>query len=256
MPGEVRVERDHTEQLTDETAMALQDHLTDIIALAWFVLVVRGYDLASRLPAIRRHSINAAVQAQREAWMGEMASREVRIFDAQLVGWLSNANVFFASTSAITIGGLAALLGSGDTARQIVASLPYAAQTPPVLWELKVLFLLTVMVYAFFKFAWAFRLSHYVLIMVGATPPYDSPEAARREAHALATARLLGIVGEHANNGLRAFYYAIAGLAWFYHPLAFMAITTGVLIMNIRRDHFSRARAVIDGKGPLPPLRV
>ncbi|MDX2289756.1 MAG: DUF599 domain-containing protein [Hyphomicrobiaceae bacterium] len=236
--------------------MAIQDYLVDILAMIWFVFVVRGYDLVLRLPHIRERSINTAVQIKREMWMREMANREVRIFDAQLIGWLSNANVFFASTSALTIGGLAALLGSGETARQIVASLPYAAATPPVLWELKVLFLMAVMVYAFFKFAWAFRLSHYVLIMVGATPPYDSPDAAKREAHALATARLLGIVGEHANHGLRAFYYAIAGLAWFYHPLAFIAVAAGVLVMTIRRDHFSRARAVISGDGPLPPLRV
>ena len=34
----------------------------------------------------------------------------------------------------------------------------------------KQLLIMAIFVYAFFKFAWAFRLSHYASIMIGATP--------------------------------------------------------------------------------------
>ncbi len=64
-----------------------------------------------------------------------------------------------------------------------------------------------------------FRLSHYTAIMIGATP-LPTAEPALIEAHAVRTARLIGIAAEHTNSGLRSFYHAIAAIAWFFtHPL-------------------------------------
>ncbi|MDX2257605.1 MAG: DUF599 family protein [Hyphomicrobiaceae bacterium] len=232
--------------------MTSPDYVLDVAAFVVFASVVVGYELATRIPALYRHSIHAAVQRHRHGWFQVMAGRESRIVDAQLLGWLSNGNAFFASTSAIAIGGLAALLGAGERARELVGSLPYAAATSPLLWEVKVLLLMAIIVFAFFKFAWAFRLSHYTVIMVGATPAHDSQDTAERARHAAAAANVLGIVGEHANSGLRAFHYAIAGLAWFYHPVALMVVTGVVLAVIVRRDHFSRARAFLREAGPGP----
>ena len=47
-----------------------------------------------------------------------------------------------------------------------------------MLWEAKTIGLAVIFVYAFFKFAWSYRLYNYVAIMLGATPPV------RREGHA------------------------------------------------------------------------
>ena len=41
----------------------------------------------------------------------------------------------------------------------------------PALWELKMLGLIVIFVYTFFKFAWSYRLFNYFAIMVGAAPP-------------------------------------------------------------------------------------
>ena len=221
--------------------------LLDLIALGWFVSIIAAYEFISTRPRFYTTSIAAYVQNHRRVWMIEMSNRDNRIVDGQLLGWLVNANAFFASTTVIVIGGLAALLSYGDQARLIVESLPYASQTSTTLWEVKVIFLMMIMIYAFFKFAWAFRLSHYTVMMMGATPAHDSPDAEGRLRHAYRTAELLGLVGSHSNLGLRSFYYTIAGLMWFFNPFAFMVATTWVVIILVRRDFYSHSRAILRG---------
>ena len=223
---------------------------TDVIAFAWFILTVSLYRLMLRIPGLERRSIVGAVQEHRVLWMRNMAQRDPRVLDAVLLGSLSQGNAFFASTAAIGIGGLAALFGSGEKVQLIIERLPYAQKSTATLYELKLVLLMAIFVYAFFKFAWAFRLSHYVAILIGSTP-FPKPELIEDcEIHARRTARLIGIAAEHANGGLRAFYYASAALTWFYHPLLFMVSTTGILLIMIRRDHFSRSRRILNGMWP------
>lgn len=220
----------------------------DLIAFAVFVVLIGGYHVITGYRPLVDRSIVGAVQAQRVVWMRNMAARDVRIVDAQLLASLSQGNAFFASTSAIGIGGLAAMIGSGDQVQKLFERLPYAAQSSPVVWELKLILLISIFIYAFFKFAWAFRLAHYTAIMIGATPIANGSNHADCEEHALRTARLIGIAGEHSNSGLRAFYCAIAALAWFYHPIAFMIATAWVLSILVRRDFFSRSRRLLFGQ--------
>ncbi len=220
----------------------------DLIAFITFVVLIGGYHIITGYRPLVDRSIVGAVQAQRVAWMQNMAARDVRIVDAQLLASLSQGNAFFASTSAIGIGGLAAMIGSGDQVQKLFERLPYAAQSTPVVWEMKLILLITIFIYAFFKFAWAFRLAHYTAIMIGATPISNGSNQADCDAHALRTARLIGIAGEHSNSGLRAFYAAIAALAWFYHPLAFMLASVWVLTILIRRDFLSRSRRLLMGQ--------
>jgi uncharacterized membrane protein len=102
-----------------------------------------------------------------------------------------------------------------------------------------------IFIYAFFKFAWAFRLSHYAAIMIGAAPVAGVGDAEASKDHAERTAKLIGIAAEHANSGIRSFYHAIAALTWFFHPLLFMFATTWVILILARRDFFSRSLGLI-----------
>ena len=218
----------------------------DLIAFVWFLVSILGYRMIAGFGPLERISIVGAVQRQRERWLRNMALRDQRIVDAQLLGGLSQGNAFFASTTALIVGGLLATLGSGERVQALIERLPYVARASPVLMELKLLLLVAIFVYAFFKFAWAFRLSHYAAIMIGATPilePGKNEPAC--EAHALRTARLIGLAAEHANGGIRAFYYAAAALAWLFHPFALIAASTWVVLILLRRDFFSRSRRLL-----------
>lgn len=216
----------------------------DLAALAYFLVAIAVYRIVLGRTRMGDASLIGAIQAQRVTWMQNMAKRENRMLDAILLGNLGQGNAFFASTSAIAVGGLAASVGSGEKVQAMLERLPYVAPSSSVVWELKLLLIMGVFIYAFFKFAWGFRLSHYAAIMIGATPlAAEAPDVC--DQHARRTAHLIGIAAEHTNSGLRSFYHAIAAIAWFFHPLLFIAATTWVLLILIRRDFFSRARATI-----------
>ncbi len=215
----------------------------DFAAIAWFAAAVALFDTLLKL--FRARTIAGAIQAQREQWMRNMAGRDNRLVDTGILQTLSHGNAFFASTSAIAIGGLAALMGSGDTAQGLIERIPYVAKSSGALFEIKLVLLATLFIFAFFKFAWAFRLSHYTGIMIGATPIPDGSNLAACEHHAQLTADLIGVAADHANTGLRSYYYAIGALAWFFHPLLFILATTWVVIILVRREFFSRSYRII-----------
>ena len=221
--------------------------LLDALAVAWFAVTFIGYQNLSRFAWFEQRSIAGAVQRHRVAWMRNMALRENRMSDSMLMQQLGQGNAFFASTSAIAIGAIVSLLGAGDKMQAVIEKLPLVARTDGAIFDLKLLLLIGVFVYAFFKFAWGFRLSHYCGIMIGATPQASAENRAECEVHADAVSSLIGIAADHTNRGLRAFYYAIAAMAWFFHPIAFIAATTWVLLILIRRDFFSRSRRLLAG---------
>src|SRR3954454_6296856 len=148
----------------------------------------------------------------REYWMRRMLERENRMVDMQIMAALQNGTAFFASTSLIAIGGSLTLTRSPDDMIALAAFLPFGAQEPRAAWEAKTMGLCVIFVYAFFKFAWAFRLYIYVAIMLGATPAATEKETAAAEAHILRTARLFTAAGRHFNRGQRAFFFALGYL--------------------------------------------
>lgn len=221
----------------------------DAAAILWFVLAVGGYRFIAELGPLKSRSIVGAVQAMRVQWLRTMAVRENRLMDAFLMNTLGQGNAFFASTSAIAIGGLATILPAGDRARALLDGMPLVVASTPIMWDIKVLFLIAIFVYAFFKFAWAYRLSHYTAILIGATPIETANNAEECRRHGEGIAALTGVAADHANAGLRSYYYAMAAFSWFLHPVLFMAATAWVVLILVRRDFFSRSKAIIAGMG-------
>lgn len=189
----------------------------------------------------------ASVMAgHRQRWMSAMIERDNRMLDVNILGNLLNGAAFFASTSILAVGGLFALLGATEEAIAILADLPIAVVTTGSAWQVKVLLLITVLIFAFFKFAWAFRLFNYCSVLIGATPTAGT-EPREAEVMAERAARIGTLAARHSNGGLRAYYFAIAGLGWFVHPLVFMAAAVWVIYVIYRRDFRSRSlRALRD----------
>jgi len=224
----------------------------DLAGLSVALIAIIGFESLTRLTWMERRGLSGCVQRQRQRWIENMARREQRHIDAILVSSLSQSNAFFASTSVIAIGGLAAVMGAADSAQSMLERLPFVARSPATLWELKILFIIGILVYAFFKFAWAFRLSHYTVIMFGAMPLNMGSEQARdseaaRALHIAQTAQMLGLVGDHANSGLRSCYYALATTAWLFHPVLLMIAIVAVVMILARREFMSRATSIVCG---------
>jgi uncharacterized membrane protein len=200
--------------------------LHDAIALLWFIAAWVGYSLFARSGRAHDKTISAAMNRYRRIWQHEMIRREIRLMDINgLVSLAQNVN-FFASTTIFAIGGLFALLGASDRAIGALADLPFAVHTTRSVWEVKVMLLIVLLVYAFFKFAWASRLSNYCTILIGAAPPIGDAKA---DAHAERTARMTNLMGHHFNRGLRAYFFALAYLGWFVNPWVMIVATTWVV---------------------------
>jgi uncharacterized membrane protein len=213
----------------------------DILALGFFVLEWAVYAVTLEHTAYGRDSLSARMHLYREIWMRRLLEREARMVDMQVMASLQNGTAFFASTSLLAVGGALALLRSTKEALAVLGELPINLSPSPALWEIKCVGLILIFIYAFFKFAWSYRLFNYVAILLGAMPPArlrDSPEA---ESHVIRTTRLFEAAGRHFNRGQRAFFFALAYLGWFVSPWVLFVSTAAVVIVTWRRQFASSA---------------
>ena len=144
------------------------------------------------------------------------------------------------------------------TGLQVAGDLSIPVADSRALWEIKVLGLMLIFAYGFFKFGWAYRLFNYSSIVMGAVPEKGrAPDEVIRKMAAQA-GDLNVLAGRHFNRGQRAFFFSIGFLGWFAGPYVFAATTLAVLLVLIRRQFASRARAaVLSGQYPSgdSPLR-
>lgn len=217
----------------------------DWLALGWFVACWLGYAwLADSTPLYRR-SVSAAMSENRRRWMRTMLTREMRMVDTTIQSSLIHGVAFFASTSIFVVGGLVAMLGATDQAIAVLRDLPFAAPTTRPVWEMKLLFLIVIFVYAFFKFVWAFRLFNYCSILIGGAPLVSGTPSERELAHVDRIATLNTRAAAHFNRGVRAYSFALALLGWFINPWVFIAATTWVTLVLQRREFRSMSRMVM-----------
>jgi uncharacterized membrane protein len=220
--------------------------LADLLAFAWFLGAWIGYSLVIENTAKGRSGLNAYMNLYRDQWMHQLLARDVRIVDSQVTAALQNGTAFFASTSLIAVGGTLTLLRSTVQLTSVVEALPFGVAPTPEMWELKIMGLAIIFVYAFFKFAWSYRLYNYFAIMVGAAPPTAEKDTQAARAFAHRAARLCADAGLHFNRGQRGFFFALGYLGWFLGPLELALATTGVLIVMWRRQFDSVARKAFD----------
>ena len=225
--------------------------VADYVGLAFFAAAWLAYYLmVERTPAGRR-SLNRVMNAHRYAWMRGLRGRENRIIDANINASLQNGTAFFASTSLLAIGGSLTLLRSTDEVLTIFAEMPLGFATTRLAWEMKVIGLTVIFVYAFFKFAWSYRLFNYAAILIGAVPNPGSSQD-EMDLAAWRAASMNTVAGRHFNRGQRAVFFTLAYLGWFVSAYVLMATTAAVLVVMSRRQFASDALAALS-RGPWPP---
>ena len=219
----------------------------DLLAFCFYFASWLGYTAFADHSRWRDRSIMKLMDDYREQWMLEMLNRDVRIMDANIISGLQNGAAFFASTTIFALGGLIAALGASEQAIGLLATLPLVDAGTPETWQIKMLLLIAVMAYAFFKFAWTFRIQNYCSILLGATQ--TEPGAGEENtAMALRTARMSALAARHFNRGLRAYFFALAALAWFLHPTLFIGTVVYVLYVLYRREFRSKSLQALQGK--------
>lgn len=224
----------------------------DYAAAAWFLVSWFGFNLLIDISPLKKKTLSHAMETYRRGWMHTMAGREVRIMDTGIMAGLQQGTAFFASTSLLAIGGCFALLDATERIVQVAGDLSVPVAQSRVLWEIKVLGLVLIFAYAFFKFGWAYRLFNYASIVMGAVPERTATDPANMEKMAEQAGELNVLAGRHFNRGQRAFFFSIGFLGWFAGPLAFAVTTAAVLVVLLRRQFASKARkAVLSGQYPI-----
>ncbi len=205
-----------------------------LLALSWF-----GYAALADSRAWGPRSLSAAMNVQRLHWLQAMAERDNRIGDAALIGNLMRSVSFFASTTILILGGLVALIGALDRMHALLAGLPFVVEASKEAHAVKVGVLALIFVYAFFTFTWSLRQFNYACILIGGAPPPDA-EPPEKAAFVKRAARLHQLAGRSFNGGLRAYYFGLATLCWFVHPLLLMAAVLAVVGVLYRREFKSK----------------
>ena len=228
-------------------AIALNVPLTwlDLVAVAFFAALWFGYGWYADYSATPRPHLGTELARYTLDWFARMIERENRMVDVNILRILSRSSQFFASTTMLILGALVALMGYAETAAKLVAELPFAQQVVTQrLWEIKIVLLLTIFVYAFFKFTWSIRQFGFASLLVGAAAKGPAPPE-QHGAHIERLSVITGFANRNFNQGLRAYYFGVAALSWFLHPLLMILLTLAVLYVLHQREFRSRTLDVL-----------
>ncbi|HIP93920.1 MAG TPA: DUF599 domain-containing protein [Leucothrix sp.] len=221
--------------------------ISDIIALFGFFLAWYSVSWIGRhYKENDKTTLSSISKSYRNQWMLHLLERSNRMPDVSLIGNLMRSVSFFASTSILILASLIAIFGVVDDVVKIIYDIPYAQHVSPSFTKIKLLLLVVIFVYSFFKLVWSLRQYNSTVIMIGAAPDiFDEDEALFTYANNLGI--VLNRATRHFVEGMRAFEYALAALAWFIHPLIFMFTTILVSLVIYRREFASKTlKAMID----------
>ena len=216
----------------------------DVVTLAWFAAWWGGYVWFTDHRESARPTLRRQMDGYIREWIAQMVGRDNRMLDVNVMRNLTRSSQFFASTTMLILGALVALMGYAEKAAGVIAELPFAQQVSERVWEIKILLLVVIFVYGFFKLSWSIRQFGLASVLVGATrkPPKDAEEYA---AHIDRIATIVSFASGNFNNGLRAYYFGVAALSWFLHPVLMMVMTIGVVYVLYEREFRSRTLQIL-----------
>ncbi len=219
----------------------------DWFALVCFFVLWIGYAWFARVWGVRRGSLIQTTNRYRGYWMKQATARDPRMLDGLITQTLSNTPAFFSSTSILVIGGLFALLGTTDKATELMSEIPFAQATSLLVFDFKILVLVAIFVYAFFRFSWCMRQYTFVALVIGSMPAPEAFESGKfdRKTYADRAAAMVGAAAETFNDGLRAYYFSFALLAWFISPLAMVLATLVVVAILYSREFRSEVLHIL-----------
>ncbi|PCJ93993.1 MAG: hypothetical protein COA52_06125 [Hyphomicrobiales bacterium] len=227
--------------------MSILTHISplDIAASLWFLCLWFGFSFILDRTAFGRGSLSSIMDLKRAAWMQTMKTRDLRIVDTSIMAGLQQGTAFFASTSLLAIGGSFALMNAAEDVLMVFHRLPVSVEMTPAEWQIKIIGLLLIYTYTFFKFGWAYRLFNYASMLLGAVPDRDGNETVEKiEQSVESVTQMTVLAGKHFNRGLMAFFFAIGYLGWFINAAVFIGATTFVLLVLVRRQFFSASLRV------------
>lgn len=223
--------------------------IIDVYALLTFFLSWSGYTWFARARAKNTDCLARSLHQHRIYWMQEAITKEIRVGEAALLSNLERNIAFFASSTLLILAGLLTLFAKIDTLGAVIASMPYADHASHSVIQLKLSLLAFIFVLSFFQFTWSLRQYGFVNVMVGALPI----DLAGGNENLKSYAKQIAIVQDQAshsyNYGLRSYYFALAAICWFFHPILLILMSVWVVFTLYTREFNSKAvKAITAGQ--------
>lgn len=232
--------------------------LVNLAAALWLFCCWFGYARFVRHKARHTECLASVLHAYRIKWMLTMLTRENRIGDAALVASLERNASFLASAAMFIIAGLLTIMASVEQVYVTLARLPFTNESlTAIQLQLKMTLLLVIYVYAFFTLTWALRQFGFCAVLLGAAPMHDDDVTPReqKERYAINTAKVIDSAGHSYNAGLRAYYFSLSVLPWFFDTRLFCISVALVVVVLYCREFHSRTLRVLTREANLNEAR-
>jgi uncharacterized membrane protein len=181
--------------------------------------------------------------------MYEVMSKEIRIGEAALLANLERNIAFFASTTLLVLAGVLTLFAQVERLELVISSIPYAEYPVAAMLQLKLGLLTFIFILAFFQFTWSMRQYGFLIVMIGAAPVDLSGLDENLRGYAKQMATVQDQAAHSYNYGLRSYYFSIAAMCWFFHPVLFIFASIFVVHTLFDREFSSKAvKAITEGQ--------
>jgi uncharacterized membrane protein len=199
------------------------------------------------LACLGRGSLNSQLHSVRLRWLEvhQDTGREHRVFDAILLGHISNSISYFGSGTLLVLAGLVGALANVNNVFLLTRGLAFIDHSMSLqLFTLCVFLLTAILAQCFFSFTYALRKMAYTFAMLGGlqATKADSPQARIMGEQ---SAVVLTEAVRSINTGIRGYYYAVAALFLFAGPWACIAATLVITALLYYRQLFSPAAVAI-----------
>ena len=215
----------------------------DITSFVFFIACWVGYTLFSRRAAKKRNSLASVLYRYRMEWVKKLSQSGMSEVDAELLASLEKQVSFLASTSLLILASLVTVIGTASNRLMDLSSLRFVTEVSQEVILMKLMVLLFVFIYAFFTFTWSIRQYGFCFILFGSsfnTVKYykeaDDYRAIAIDRDFEAMAKVLDRAAHSYNYGIRAYYFAMAVLAWFINSWIFLGACAIVVWVLYRRE--------------------
>jgi uncharacterized membrane protein len=216
----------------------------DVVALGVFLFLWFGYALMLNFQG-QTYNLIKVMHRYRLQWIKRMIKRNDRRLDVQVVTVMVKTSMLFVVLTVLLLVGAVSMFGYGPKMVPMVNELPFAVNTSFSLWIIKTSLLAVMCIVSFFKFTWVIRQLNYISILMVAAPLYREGsdvvhDLKRQTKYVNKIATVLSNIDKHFITAIRALYFAVAVLGWYFHPVLFIGLTVVVVAVLYRREFMSR----------------
>lgn len=212
------------------------DVTTTLFTTLFPLLAYLAYNVVVPLIERRHASLSTIMNTQRRRWVYNATRRETP-FDAILSGNIMSSVSFLASTSVLLVLAVFAVFGQVPALMEALNSLSFEHGLSVADVQIHLMVMLAMFVLAFFAFTLSLRQFNHFCIMLGALD--HDRVTTDEEINAITRMNALG--AKNFNSGIRAYYFAVATVAWFVSEWLAVAACLATVLILAHREFFSTA---------------